>query len=209
MGVAFGLGFHLLLMDHEPFSTVSYALLKTSVMMTGEFEYEGIIQNPVFPELTYVFFLVFLIIMTIIVVNLLIGLAVDDIQAVQDNAILKRLAMQVELVLDVERLLPTIMLRRLTQQKEIISHKPKKWWDILWYLFNDVLYSKNIIDIAKTKESEKGTTSHILEVIETLNENVKNLKAEMRELAEENKATTKLLHALAERNSIYLDDMDS
>ena len=45
------------------------------------------------------------------------GLAVDDIQAVQDNAILKRLAMQVELVLDVERLLPTIMLRRLTQQK--------------------------------------------------------------------------------------------
>merc|ERR1712223_475043 len=110
-------------------------------MMTGEFEYEGIIENPVFPELTYDFFLVFLIIMTIIVVNLLIGLAVDDIQAVQDNAILKRLAMQVELVLDVERLLPTIMLRRLTQQKEVISHKPKKWWDIWWYLFNDVLYS--------------------------------------------------------------------
>ena len=93
--------------------------------------------------------------------------------------------------------------------QEIISHKPKKWWDIWWYLFNDVLYSKNIIEIAKTKESEKGTTSHLLEVIETLNENVKNLKPEMRELAEENKATTKLLHALAERNSIYLDDMDS
>ena len=49
------------------------------------------------------------------------GLAVDDIQAVQDNAILKRLAMQVELVLDVERLLPTIMLRRLTQQKVSIQ----------------------------------------------------------------------------------------
>merc|ERR1712156_1196879 len=132
-------------------------------MMTGEFEYESIFRNESnhleFDNLTFVFFLVFLIIMTIIVVNLLIGLAVDDIQAVQDNAILKRLAMQVELVLDVERLLPTIMLRRLTQQKESISHKPKKWWDIWWYLFNDVLYSKNIIDIAKTKESEKGTTS--------------------------------------------------
>ena len=46
-----------------------------------------------------------------------LGLAVDDIQAVQDNAILKRLAMQVELVLDVERLLPTFILRRLSAQK--------------------------------------------------------------------------------------------
>ena len=84
--------------------------------MTGEFEYEGLIINTQFPELTFAFFLVFMIIMTIIVVNLLIGLAVDDIQAVQDNAILKRLAMQVELVLDVERMLPTIILRRLTTQ---------------------------------------------------------------------------------------------
>ena len=32
---------------------------------------------------------------TIIVMNLLIGLAVDDIKAVQDQAVLKRLAMQV------------------------------------------------------------------------------------------------------------------
>merc|ERR1712223_2294129 len=102
--------------------------------MTGEFEYEGLITDTNFPEVTYAFFVVFMIINAIIVVNLLIGLAVDDIQAVQDNAILKRLAMQVELVLDVERMLPNIMLRRLTQQKEVISHKPKKWWDVWWYL---------------------------------------------------------------------------
>jgi len=57
---------------------------------------------------------------SVIVVNLLIGLAVDDIKAVQDQAILKRLAMQVELVLDVERLLPNFLLRRLTKQKEVI-----------------------------------------------------------------------------------------
>ena len=49
--------------------------------------------------------------------DFILGLAVDDIQAVQDNAILKRLAMQVELVLDVERLLPTFVLRKLSEQK--------------------------------------------------------------------------------------------
>ena len=56
------------------FEAVPYALLKTTVMMTGEFEYEGLtIEKAQFPQLTYVFFLVFMIIMTIIVVNLLIG----------------------------------------------------------------------------------------------------------------------------------------
>jgi hypothetical protein len=52
---------------------------------------------------------------------LYLGLAVDDIQAVQDNAILKRLAMQVELVLDVERMLPTFILRRLSAQKVCLN----------------------------------------------------------------------------------------
>ena len=63
----------LLVLFQTPFEAVHYALLKTTVMMTGEFEYEGLISDTQFPELTYVFFLVFMIIMTIIVVNLLIG----------------------------------------------------------------------------------------------------------------------------------------
>jgi hypothetical protein len=35
-----------------------------------------------------------------------VGLAVDDIKTVQDNAMLSRLAMQVNLNLDVEKMLP-------------------------------------------------------------------------------------------------------
>lgn len=46
--VAFGLGFHLLLINQAPFATVSRSLLKTTVMMTGEFEFEGIFENPQF-----------------------------------------------------------------------------------------------------------------------------------------------------------------
>ena len=65
--VAFGLGFHLLLINQTPFQTVGYSLLKTSVMMTGEFEYESIFHNDTdqlgFSNLTFVFFLGFLIIM--------------------------------------------------------------------------------------------------------------------------------------------------
>ena len=41
-----------------------------------------------------------------------VGLAVDDIKTVQDNAVLSRLAMQVTLILDVERILPDCIRRR-------------------------------------------------------------------------------------------------
>ena len=80
---AFGLGFHLLLVNQTPFNDIGHAILKTSVMMIGEFEYEGIFhgnETQEFPEVTIVFFVAFLILMSIIVVNLMIGLAVDDIK---------------------------------------------------------------------------------------------------------------------------------
>ena len=84
-------------------------MVKTSVMMIGEFEYttvfegfnEAITADEIhdtklyYSGITYAVFVTFLILMSIIIMNLLVGLAVDDIKAVQDQAILKRLAMQV------------------------------------------------------------------------------------------------------------------
>ena len=49
----------------------------------------------------------------------------------QEEAILKRLAMQAELILDVERLLPQFMLKRLVKQFEEINPKRKKWWHVM------------------------------------------------------------------------------
>jgi len=49
-----------------------------------------------------VVFVAFMIIMTIIISNMLVGLAVDDIKSVQDNAILRRQALKVQLALEWE-----------------------------------------------------------------------------------------------------------
>ena len=78
-------------------------------MMIGEFEYTSVFEGVFglgpgddphevkmyYSGITYTIFLIFLILMSIIIMNLLVGLAVDDIKAVQESAILKRLAMQV------------------------------------------------------------------------------------------------------------------
>ena len=80
--------------------------MKTIVMMIGEFEYEGIFEN--FPEdydptcnddpdcaewnsinftskVSYVIFCSFIIVVTIVISNILVGLAVDDIKGVQER----------------------------------------------------------------------------------------------------------------------------
>ena len=53
-------------------------------------------ENDTFVGYTAVLFIVFVIIMSIIIMNLLTGLAVDDIQSIAENAELKKLSMQVE-----------------------------------------------------------------------------------------------------------------
>lgn len=62
-----------------------------------------------------------MILMPILLMNLLIGLAVGDIESVRRNAQLKRLAMQVVLHSELERKLPQIWLERVDKM-EIIEY---------------------------------------------------------------------------------------
>ena len=86
-----------ILLFRPPYSTAYYAIIRTSVMMIGEFDYNDIFhgEDEMHYWLTYVLFCAFLLIMTIIIMNLLVGLAVDDIKGVQDQAAVKRIAMKV------------------------------------------------------------------------------------------------------------------
>lgn len=124
--VAFALGFYTVLQNQVPFATFGQSLVKTSVMMIGEFEFDSIFNTArstdsemVYQEtVTYLMFVVFMIIMSIIIMNLLVGLAVDDIKAVQEQAALKRMAMQVDLALDVERIVPEFIRRKFVIKKQ-------------------------------------------------------------------------------------------
>ena len=102
--IAFSLGFYALLENQQYFGDLPKAIIKTFVMTSGELEYDNLffadefpinLQSVPYEWTTRLFFVVFVIIMPIIIMNLLVGLAVDDIKAVQENAVLKRLAMQV------------------------------------------------------------------------------------------------------------------
>ena len=66
-------------------------------MMTGEFDYgDDFVANDLHNTMAvYILFVCFMVVMTILVMNLLVGLAVGDISEIQNKADVKRLQMQV------------------------------------------------------------------------------------------------------------------
>ena len=106
--IAFALGFHVLLAYQEPFETVQNSLLKVAIMMSGEFEYTDIFLDengpPVpFKTVTYILFVVFFVLVSVITLNLLVGLTVDDIQTFLDEADLKNLQLKLKYVIGIEK----------------------------------------------------------------------------------------------------------
>lgn len=97
---AFSLSFGVLFPNHEPFKVYMLRLVKTIVMMTGEIEYDEWFfddkKTIMYPITSHIIFSVFLIFVTIILMNLLVGLAVSDIQGLQKSAGLDRLVRETQ-----------------------------------------------------------------------------------------------------------------
>lgn len=83
--IAFGLSFSVLFSNYPAFHLPA-GLVKTVMMMSGELEYEDIFYNNCtnsqiqYPFTAHGMFLVFVLLVTVILTNLLVGLAVSDIQ---------------------------------------------------------------------------------------------------------------------------------
>ncbi|XP_044745341.1 transient receptor potential channel pyrexia-like [Coccinella septempunctata] len=107
--LAFALCFGVIFANYNSFKRLPLVLIKVIVMMSGELEYEDIFfdeTQPIkFPWTAQVMFLAFVVLVTIILTNLMVGLAVSDIQGLQQSAGLDRLVRQAELVAHLESML--------------------------------------------------------------------------------------------------------
>nr|XP_029722327.1 transient receptor potential cation channel subfamily A member 1-like isoform X1 [Aedes albopictus] len=139
--IAFGLAFYILLskvsrmidtqVNHLSFSSIPMSLLRTFSMMLGEMDILGTYVQPyyqnhlLYPIPSFAILCLFMILMPILLMNLLIGLAVGDIESVRRNAQLKRLAMQVVLHTELERKLPQMWLE-MVDKMELIEYPNEK-----------------------------------------------------------------------------------
>ncbi|KAK6188192.1 hypothetical protein SNE40_004425 [Patella caerulea] len=147
--IAFGLSFFILLSREQSmaYSTPGLSLFRT-VMMMFELDYMESFNSPFtdssdstlhYGSLTFFMLALFVLLMPILLMNLLIGLAVGDIEAVQRNARLKRLAMQVDMHSDLERKMP----QRLFEVIDKTSYRiyPNKCKSLLINLWSKVTWS--------------------------------------------------------------------
>ncbi|XP_062539583.1 transient receptor potential channel pyrexia [Armigeres subalbatus] len=125
--VAFGLSFCVLFPNYISFKRILRGLLKTIVMMAGELEFEDIFYGEnikiLYPGTAHAMFLAFVLLVTVILTNLLVGLAVNDIQGLQQSAGLDRLSRQAELISRLEGLMFSRILRKAPIRLWVIFQK--------------------------------------------------------------------------------------
>lgn len=112
-------------------------MVRVSTMMLGEIDFLSTFLQPLrrmwhsnvhfwkqMVAATW-FLIMFAVLMPILLMNLLIGLAVGDIETVRRNASMKRLSMQVEMHTNLERRIPKQLLHFVTKQ-EVFEYPNKK-----------------------------------------------------------------------------------
>merc|ERR1719237_1011502 len=139
MIIGFAFSFHLLLSNRQEFQSPYDAMLKTFMMMSGEIDYSEIFfkDNPPlgwadkwdqdwesvpFPFITYGMFLVFFFFVSIVALNVLVGLAVDDIRNFLENAELRKLTMRLKFILAMER----VAMKKYNKIEPLTSEKIQK-----------------------------------------------------------------------------------
>ncbi|KAI9564759.1 Transient receptor potential channel pyrexia [Daphnia sinensis] len=129
--IGFSLGLSVLYPETESLARLPYSLVTTVVMMTGELEYSKYFYDdysPTYPITTLVVFLAFLLFIVVVLMNLLVGLAVSDIQGLRKSAGLDRLVRQTRLIARMESIVFSPWLNQLpcwfdTRARKFIQRK--------------------------------------------------------------------------------------
>ena len=101
MVIAFSISFYLVFQMNEHFETYHQSLLKTIAMTTGEIEYTDLPLSEL-PISSHLLFVVFVFLIVLVLMNLLNGLAVSDIQQIQQEAEIVSYSSRVELISYIE-----------------------------------------------------------------------------------------------------------
>ncbi|KAG8240318.1 hypothetical protein J437_LFUL000793 [Ladona fulva] len=158
--VGFGLALGVLLPNFPSFEYPYLSLLKSFIMMSGELEYEDIFfddnNRVLYSGTSHILFLIFVILVTVILTNLLVGLAVSDIQGLQKTARLNRLVRQTELVAHIESILFSKILHKIVPSAFLVPYSRNA------LMMTSTPYSR-FLHIRPNDPREKRVPRHLME----------------------------------------------
>ena len=117
------------------FAHAGFSAIKTLVMMLGEIDFGDMFAQHVtksgivptfhmpYPVFTTIYFVVFITLISILLMNLLVGVAIDNVNGVADTASLQRLSMQLKVSLDTEFLWEGLA-KKWTIREEVVKPNP-------------------------------------------------------------------------------------
>jgi len=140
--MAFALSFYILAGNLKDYSTIGYALFVTFGHLLGEIDYSAFVAedvdgNLLHDWLTYMFVVTLAILLGIVVMNLLIGLAVGDIEKIRSEAITAKKLVEVTFFSHFDRIIPSRILSKFDKQfhtkfpNQKVSF-PRKFWRVTW-----------------------------------------------------------------------------
>ncbi|XP_068676235.1 transient receptor potential cation channel subfamily A member 1-like isoform X4 [Montipora foliosa] len=193
--VAFGTTFFLLMYNQE-FRYFQFALMKTFAMTLGELDYENDFikasPKPHYPEAVNIVFVLFVLAMPIILMNMLIGLAVGDIDKIQQKSVMERYVMQVELLLEIEESLPQWILRRVQVDKhEEFPNRSSKLQTKIYEMI-----------IGFGKAESMGDDNALPPAVTQIIEKVAEQESKINDIHEMLKEQSKLLKAIGQREGL-------
>ncbi|XP_042206491.1 transient receptor potential channel pyrexia-like isoform X2 [Homarus americanus] len=103
--IGFAISFMVLFHNQKPFKSFPLSLVKTLMMMIGEIDYNSLMSELEERVLSCIFLVSFLFLVCVLMANLLIGLAVNDIPDLQRQGKIKRLSKQASYLVSYEKLM--------------------------------------------------------------------------------------------------------
>lgn len=165
--MAFGTTFVMVMKD-APFDSLGSSMMTMFVMTLGEMNYhENFLpwDKLAFATLTNILFIVLVLGMPIIMMNMLVGLAVGDIDKIQENALMDRYVLQVRLLVDIENSLPTYVMKRV----QVYSHTefPNQPKTLKQKLIDNIIgFDKPAVSVDEVNDEMSPEMLNVLERIE-------------------------------------------
>ena len=209
--LAFAFSFYILAGSLSEFHNVGYAFLSVFGFMLGELPYDVYVKQDVAGQLPYgeivlVFILFLAILMSIVLANLLIGLAVGDIERVKLNAILQRKAIEIEFFSQLDASIPRRYLKRFSLPSYKVypnrSRSVYKIWRDSW---------KWIEAQIESEQEDTTTTTNIaacMSEISELKQHVLELKETLQQIQEANAEFQNRYRGLSAGSSLSSFDFD-
>ena len=210
--LAFAFSFYILAGNLSEFHHVGYAFLSVFGFMLGELPYDTYVKQDVarqlpFGSLILMFILFLAILLSIVLANLLIGLAVGDIERVKLHAILQRKAIEIEFFSQLDASIPKRYLKRFSLSSYKVYPNRNRSLYKIWR--NSWKWIEAQID----SDQEDGTTNNTnvaacMSEISELKQHILELKDTLQQMQEANAEFRRHHRSLSTTSSLSSFDFE-